>query len=193
MSRGAEALVDNHRRFLYFLEKRVGSAAAAEDILQAAYARAFAKGIPARDSEGAVSWFFAILRNALADHYRRRAAEERALDALEAEGVVEIADPELRAEICACFRKLLPTMREDYAEILEKVDLEEGAVSEVSRELGITANNASVRLHRARAALRKQLELSCGVCAVHGCLDCTCGGAATIKHEKKRAPRDGRR
>jgi RNA polymerase sigma-70 factor (ECF subfamily) len=31
-----------------------------------------------------------------------------------------------------------------------------------------------VRLHRARAALKTRLEQSCGTCATHGCLDCTC-------------------
>ncbi len=56
---------------------------------------------------------------------------------------------------------------------------------DMAREAGITAKNAGVRLHRARQALKKQLERSCGSCAVHGCLDCSCkpshraGGALT--------------
>jgi RNA polymerase sigma-70 factor (ECF subfamily) len=29
-------------------------------------------------------------------------------------------------------------------------------------------------LHRARAALRKQLVQTCGSCAEHGCLNCIC-------------------
>ena len=137
-----EALVDNHRRFLAFLERRLGSPSAAEDILQAAYARAVEKGVPAGDEEGSVSWFFTVLRNALTDHYRRRATETRSLDALQAAGVPVIADPELRAEVCGCFRGLMRAMRREYAEILEMVDLEERSVAEVSRELGITTNNA---------------------------------------------------
>jgi hypothetical protein len=28
---------------------------------------------------------------------------------------------------------------------------------------------------RAREALRKQVAVSCGTCAEHGCLNCTCG------------------
>jgi RNA polymerase sigma-70 factor (ECF subfamily) len=31
-----------------------------------------------------------------------------------------------------------------------------------------------VRLHRARQALRNNLEQACGVCTKHGCLNCTC-------------------
>lgn len=169
-----EALVENHRRFLAFLERRTGDRAGAEDILQSAYSRAVEKGVPAEDSAGAVNWFFAVLKNAITDHYRHRAVEARAIEKLTAESPSEVADPELRDEVCACFRRLLPTLHAEYAEILEKVDLGDRPVSEVAAELGITANNAGVRLHRARGALRKQLERTCGACATHGCLECSC-------------------
>ncbi len=174
------ALVENHRRFLSFLERRVGNHASAEEILQSAYGRAVEKGVPADESEGAVHWFFAVLRNAVTDHYRRRGTESRAIASLVNEGIPEIADPELRAEVCACFRRLLPTLRAEYATILEQVDLEERSVADVADELGITPNNASVRLHRARGALRRQLERSCGVCATHGCLECSCSGEMSM-------------
>ena len=180
-----DALVENHRNFLSFLERRVGNRAAAEEILQSAYGRAVEKGVPTDDSEGAVHWFFAVLRNAVTDHYRRRAAEARATESIVDEGIPEIADPELRAEVCACFRRLLPTLRADYATILEQVDLDERSVSDVAEELGITPNNASVRLHRARGALRKQLERSCGVCATHGCLECSCNGEMSIDYRAR--------
>lgn len=180
-----DALVENHRRFLSFLERRVGDREAAEEILQSAYGRAVERGVPADETEGAVHWFFAVLRNAVTDHYRRRAAEARATESLASAGVPEIAEPELRAEVCACFRRLLPTLREEYAEVLERVDLEERPVSEVAGELGITPNNASVRLHRARRALRTQLERSCGVCATHGCLECSCGGGTSIDYRTR--------
>jgi len=39
---------------------------------------------------------------------------------------------------------------------------------------GISENNAAVRVHRARQALRKQVQLTCGACATHGCVDCRC-------------------
>jgi RNA polymerase sigma-70 factor (ECF subfamily) len=40
---------------------------------------------------------------------------------------------------------------------------------------GISATNAGVRVFRAREALRRQVVRSCGTCAEHGCIDCTCG------------------
>ena len=64
----------------------------------------------------------------------------------------------------------------NYAEALREVDLGGASVMAWAERAGITANNASVRLFRAREALRRQVERSCGTCATHGCEDCSCGG-----------------
>lgn len=170
-----EALVGNHRRFLSFLERRVGSQALAEELLQSAYVRTLEKGGDLQDGESAVAWFYRLLRNALVDHYRRNAAEGRALER-EAREASEVGpDPELMETVCACIHDLLPALKPEYAEVVRQVDLQGRSIPEVAQESGITANNAGVRLHRARQALKKQLERSCGTCASHGCLDCSCG------------------
>jgi RNA polymerase sigma-70 factor (ECF subfamily) len=75
-------------------------------------------------------------------------------------------------------RTLLPNLKTEYAEVLEQADLGETAISRFAAEHGITTNNATVRLHRARQALKRELERSCGTCATHGCLDCTCGASS---------------
>lgn len=168
------ALVGNHRQFLAFLERRVGSKAVAEEILQSAFVKTLEKGGALRDGEGAVTWFYRLLRNALVDHYRRQAAEGRALEREAREATEASEDPELKSTVCACVGELLPTLKPEYADLVRKVDLEERDVPDVAREAGITSNNAGVRLHRARQALKKQLERSCGTCASHGCLDCSC-------------------
>jgi RNA polymerase sigma-70 factor (ECF subfamily) len=169
-----DALVQNHRRFLTFLERRVGSPALAEELLQSAYVRTLEKGGELREGEGAVAWFYRLLRNALVDHYRRNAAEGRALER-EAREASEAVEPELEQAICACIHELLPALKPEYAALVRQVDLEGRSVPDVAREAGITPNNAGVRLHRARQALKRQLERSCGTCASHGCLDCSCG------------------
>lgn len=168
------ALVENHRRFLAFLERRVGSPAVAEELLQAAYVRTLEKGGELREGESAVAWFYRLLRNALIDHYRKQAAEGRALEREAREATEAGPDPELKETVCACMGQLLPTLKPEYSELLRQVDLEERSVPEVAAEAGITPNNAGVRLHRARQALKRQLERSCGTCATHGCLDCSC-------------------
>ena len=79
--------------------------------------------------------------------------------------------------VCGCVRTLLPTLKSEYAEVVRAVDLEERSVAEYAARAGITSNNAGVRLHRAREALFRQVVLSCGTCATHGCLDCRCDAA----------------
>lgn len=173
-----ERLVRGHRDFLAFLESRVRDRATAEDLLQAAWVKAVERGGAIRDEESAVAWFYRVLRNALTDHWRRSGREARALEheARASEGFAE--DPELHATVCACLHTLLPALQPAYAAMLRRVDLDGVPVSTVAAELGITANNAMVRLHRARRAMRASLEASCGTCATHGCLDCSCGGPA---------------
>jgi RNA polymerase sigma-70 factor (ECF subfamily) len=69
---------------------------------------------------------------------------------------------------------VLPRLKPEYAEIVKAVELDERSIADVATENGLTTNNATVRLHRARAALRRRLVEVCGACSEHGCLDCTC-------------------
>lgn len=173
------ALVENHRRFLEFLERRTGSRAEAEDVLQSAFVKLLERGAEPREGESAVAWLYRLLRNASIDRRRSEAARGRALEGrAEVERRERDEDPELRGEVCRCIRDLLPALKPEYAELLRRVDLEGQAVVAAAEDLGVSANNAGVRLHRARKALLKEVQRSCGTCATHGCLDCSCGSGA---------------
>jgi RNA polymerase sigma-70 factor (ECF subfamily) len=169
-------LVANHRQFLAFLERRMGSRSDAEDLLQDAFVKGLARGHQVTDRESAVAWFYRVLRNALTDWYRHRGAEERAT--AEWRGREEVSegprDEELFGEVCGCVNRLARTLRPEYAAALRRVDVDGLAVKEFAAEAGITPGNAAVRLHRAREALRDRVVQSCGTCADHGCLDCSC-------------------
>lgn len=167
-------LVENHRAFLRFLERRVGSRELAEDILQTAFGRAVAHADELRE-ESVVAWFYRVLRNAVTDHFRRADVARRGDAALAREFDAEVAPEETHDAICACVRTLAGTLKPEYGEALERVDVEGMAVKDFARTKDITPGNAGVRLSRARAALRRQVVASCGTCAEHGCLDCHCG------------------
>ena len=170
-----EVLVNRHRQFLSFLERRVGSRAAAEELLQAAYVKGLERGGGLRDGESAVAWFYRLLRNALIDFYRHREAERRALEGHAADVAAGLeGDAALEDAVCQCVHALIPTLKDDYAAILRTVEMEGATVGEAAARLSITPGNAAVRLHRARQALRERLAVACGTCADHGCLDCTC-------------------
>lgn len=171
-----QLLLDNQKKFLGFLQKRTGSREVAEEILQNAYVKTLEKGAELRVDEGAVAWFYRLLRNALIDQYRRQGFKDKALGQKKEEDELfsEQQDPEIENAICECMKTLLPTLKEEYADILNRVDLNEQSITDAANEAKISVNNANVRLHRARMSLKKQLERSCGACATHGCLDCTC-------------------
>lgn len=169
----AAALAEKHGRFLDFLRARVGDAATAEDILQAAYLKAIERGAQLREAESSVAWFYRILRNAVVDHYRQHAARSRAMEQWAVEWR-EDYEPELHAETCACIREAVHMLKPEYRTAIERVDLGGESVESFARAHSTTANNASVRLHRARKAVAKQLIAICGTCATHRCIECTC-------------------
>lgn len=167
-----EALVANHRAFLAFVEKRVGNRALAEEILQEALVKSLDKAGDIEDT--AIGWFYRVLRNAIVDHHRRAAAATRRLEALAAEPAAE-DDRELHDAVCRCVRELAATLKPEYAHALQRIEIDGVSVKDYAAEAGISASNAGVRVFRARQALRAQVARSCGTCAEHGCLDCTCG------------------
>ena len=170
-------LVENHREFLRYVERRVGDRATAEEIVQDAFVRSLDRGDEIRDS--VVGWFYRVLRNAVIDHQRRRAVASRRLDAFAAELENEAgADDEVGRVACACVSRLADTLKPEYADALRRIEVDGVAVKDYADALGISASNAGVRIFRAREALRAQVARSCGTCAEHGCLDCTCGATA---------------
>src|SRR5665213_948656 len=169
------SLIDQRKQFLHFVENRVSSHAIAEDIIQAAYIRAIEKASTLHKDESAVAWFYRILRNAVIDHYRHRAAEDRALEQWAKDLITETQpDESIHNIVCQCVESVLSTLKPQYGEIIRSVDLSENTLESFANAAGITPGNAAVRVHRARQALRKQLALTCGTCAEHRCVDCTC-------------------
>jgi RNA polymerase sigma factor (sigma-70 family) len=181
----AAVLVENRRAFLSFLERRVGHREVAEDVLQEAFARSLDK-VPFESAESAVAWFYRVLRNAVVDHYRRGGASDRALSAL-ARQLDQQAEPDLdeRNAVCRCVSRLSETLKPEYALVLRRIDVDGLSVQDYAVEAGITANNAGVRVFRAREALRKRVVRWCGSCAERGCIDCTCGepGSTGCSHK----------
>ncbi|HEY0162984.1 MAG TPA: RNA polymerase sigma factor [Edaphobacter sp.] len=166
-------------RFLGFVERRVHDRAQAEDILQAAYARAIDRQAALRDDESATAWFFRILRNAIIDHYRHHAVEGRTFEPWTPEHDPEAAPfNEAPPNTCRCLAGAIDRIHPNYREVIQQVDLDESPLGDFARRSGITAGNAAVRSHRAHQALRKQLLECCGACARTSCLDCTCDHTA---------------
>ena len=167
-------LARERESFVDFARRRLSTEAEADDLVQQAFARATEKVDSLREPEHARAWFYRVLRRLIADQYARRALVARTWDQLAHS--VDAAVPE-EAASCGCALGLLDALRPEYADILKRVDLEDAPLDVAATALGITANNASVRLHRARHRLREDLETLCGPgisSAQQACVDCAC-------------------
>lgn len=175
-------LLENHRAFLRYLERRVGDRALAEDILQDAFAKVVARPEQAPTDEAIVPWFYRTLRNAAIDQFRRREAAERAHEAFARElEAHESPTADMESEICSCVSRLAATLKPEYAEALSAIEVGGTPVKVFAEQKGLSSSNAAVRVFRAREALKKRVSESCGTCAEHGCLNCTC------KHSEPRS------
>jgi len=115
------------------------------------------------------------LRNAAIDRFRRKNTASKAFEALAREMESrETPETEMEARICACVARLASTLKPEYADALQAIEIDGTPVKVFAERHGLSANNAGVRVHRAREALKKRVAESCGTCADHGCRDCNC-------------------
>ena len=168
-----KTLVAHRHDFLSFLERRLGSRALAEDVLQEAFTRSLQKVDQLEQEESALAWFYRVLRNAVTDQQRRAGAHARKLDAFSRE-LAEANPPEVEAAVCQCVAGLAATLKPEYAAALDAVEVQGMAVKDFAAAQGISSNNAAVRVFRAREALKLQVKRCCGSCADQQCRDCTC-------------------
>jgi RNA polymerase sigma factor (sigma-70 family) len=172
-----QELLAKRGEFLAFVERRTGGdRALAEDILQDAFAKSVERLGELRTPAAATAWFYRVLRNASVESHRRSDRRARALNLVEAQAAIAPREPELDAVDtgCRCVSELVDTLKPEYAQALARVEIDGVAVKDFAIEQGISANNAAVRVHRARKALARELAECCGACASTGCGDCTC-------------------
>lgn len=173
--RGAElveSLVRQHRaELLAFVRRRAGHLVEPEDVLQQASVRALTHAARLRDASSGRAWLFRIVRNVLADELRRLKMPVH--EQLDEEHQPALA-PDEEGEACKCALELAKALKPEYRTVLERSVLEDVPVTSLAVELGVTPNNAMVRLHRARNALRSLVAQHCGTPSLRACLTCVC-------------------
>jgi RNA polymerase sigma factor (sigma-70 family) len=161
-----EALSTQRERMLALVRRRARDLDA-EDVLQLASARAVLKSAQLQDPTKAEAWVMRIVRTTMLDELRK----QRPTIPIEDHHLVT-TEPE--ASPCWCVLSQSTQMKPEYQEILRRVDIEETPVHLAAKALGLTANNAMVRLHRARKTLRQQMKAHCGTTSARSCTDCGC-------------------
>jgi DNA-directed RNA polymerase specialized sigma24 family protein len=161
------ALAALHTPLGAFVRARL-PASETEEVLQRAATKAIERASSLNDPGRVKAWLYRIHRNAIVDH--RRA--QKPLTQTDPADLAAPAD-EVNA-VCACSLHLAAALPKSLSSVLLSVDADGATLAEVAATLNITANNASVRLHRARKALRTQLEEHCGLTSVADGHNCEC-------------------
>ena len=174
-----DLLISSQKKFVGFLHARVGNLQVAEDIFQSSILKAIKAQGSLENKEALIPWFYKILKNSVSDYFRENKkmtekSDEISRFILELENETEFSKKSFEA-LCNCFNGLMPGLNPTYADLLQKIDLNGEDLKEVAKETHTTISTMTVKLHRARQALKKSLEAACGACAKHGCLNCTCG------------------
>lgn len=146
-----------------FVRRRLGDAAAREDVVQNVLVATHRARHTYRPERPFGPWLYAVARNAITDHLRARSRRLRREVSVEPSQLPEPAhEPELpegdalSPELERALAALPPTQRE--AVLL--VQIEGLTVAEAAARAGVSTTALKVRAHRGYRALRARLEES---------------------------------
>jgi len=116
-------------------------------------------------AETPMAWVYRVAANAVTDHYRRRAAERRLLDAAQAETglLAPDADGVEAAALADCLVPMIEALPAPYGEALMMTDI--GGLSQVAaaERLGLSPSGMKSRVQRGRRKLKEALLRCCDV------------------------------
>lgn len=166
----ASRLQDDRPRHLRYLRSRLASPEDAEDALQDATIKMLRRAQALTTIEKLDAWVSVALRHTVIDRYRRSAAQRRLIEALVAEPKAS-SDPDEDSTLTTtlCLTDALPRLKPTYTVLLQLIYLQGMALKDAATLENLTRNNAAVRLHRARNALRTALMGQCQACPLNDC------------------------
>ncbi len=158
---------------------RLVGADEAEDVTQEVFTRVDKSLSSFRGESKPSTWIYRIATNAVVDRLRSPSFQRTVLmseeELTEVEGLIAVeihpeataekppaADEELvRQEMNECIRDFVERLPVNYRTVLVLSELEGMKNREVAEVLGISLETVKVRLHRARAKLKKMLDAHC--------------------------------
>ncbi len=151
----------------------------AEDLTQEVFVKVN-QGLNNFKGDSQVStWIYRIATNSALDKLRspsfRQTRQKSLSGGSSGEGEIEITDENawtgenapsvetsvIRNEMNGCIRGIVEKLPESYRTVVVLSDLEGFRDDEISEILGVSIHTAKVRLHRARARLKRDLEAHC--------------------------------
>lgn len=148
----------------------------AEDLTQEVFVK-IGQALETFRGESALStWIYRIATNAAIDKLRHTLNRLQGDKLLTVESITATKEDEniwtgetadsteqrvIRQEMNGCIREIISTLPEAYRAVIVLSELEGQSDHEIADILGLTLQAVKIRLHRARARLKKELTASC--------------------------------
>ena len=158
-------------RIVRYLTRIVGEGEA-EDVAQEVFVKVHAALGGFRGESSMSTWIYRIATNAGMDHIRSRASRqglnvELGHDIDELEALPDATPPAdtflIRKDMNECIQGIVKSLPDNYRTVLVLSDLEGLTNAEIGEVLGLSLDTVKIRLHRARARLKKELESQCSI------------------------------
>ncbi|MFC1489414.1 RNA polymerase sigma factor [Thermodesulfobacteriota bacterium] len=160
-------------KILHYLSRLTGQQEA-EDITQEVFEKA-SRGLKNFKGESKLStWLYRIATNTAIDRMRspsfRRSSEHTNLDedtgaenrsVLPGHAKTHVDQTVIRKEMSECVREFIDRLPSDYKTVILLSELEEFKNKEIADILQVSLDTVKIRLHRARARLKKELDDGC--------------------------------
>jgi RNA polymerase sigma-70 factor, ECF subfamily len=163
-----------HGKIVRYLTRLVGEADA-EDLAQETFVKVGQALEGFRGDAQLHTWVYKIATNTAFDKLRSPSLRETSHDPASIESIVSIKDVDfwagrkrlgveqqaIREEMSSCVRDVISQLPNNYLTAIVLSDLEGFKDNEIAEVLGLTLSATKIRLHRARARLKKDLSSYC--------------------------------
>jgi RNA polymerase sigma-70 factor, ECF subfamily len=166
---------DFRPKILGYVRRLVGGPDA-EDVTQEVFLKVNASIGNFRGNSSLSTWIYRIATNAAMDHLRKSGPSktgqitdelpdddllDRRLNESRQEGSPSLDTRLIRKEMNECIRGIVDGLPENYRTVIILSDLEGLTNDEIAGVLDVSLQTVKIRLHRARARLRKELGANC--------------------------------
>lgn len=152
---------DYSTEVLNYFALRVNETALAEDLRQEVFLKVH-RGLPQlEDDEKLAHWLSVIVRNVMADHWKKTRIPDPTPDSVSLEG--EGKELAFRTMAERCVNGMIRSLPEKYARPLILSDLDGLKQREVAERLHLSLSGAKSRVQRGRQLLRKAIDQCCRV------------------------------
>ena len=147
-----ERLVAEHQQMVYCVAlSHCRDAAAAEDVAQEAFLKAYRSMDGFRKQSRVKTWLYSVARNTAVDYVRRRRKEQPAR-------IPDRAAPEPAEDRSGRVMEVINGLREDYREIMLLRYVQGLTYTEIARTVGASAASVGEKLFRIRELVREKLR-----------------------------------